>query len=110
MNREGEDFYYMHVLIEVVADDPETLERRVNAVETLCVASDMLAKRLREQGRKIVCIVPEKGHEYRPLCEAVGGQFIKLGPSSPDCVGLMEIRRLHGRTDQCGHGQLLHRH
>ena len=25
--------------------DPETLERRVNAVETLCVASDMLAKR-----------------------------------------------------------------
>ena len=104
MNREGEDFYYMHVLIEVVADDPETLERRVNAVETLCVASDMLAKRLREQGRKIVCIVPEKGHEYRPLCEAVGGQFIKLGLSSPDCVGLMEIRRLHGRTDQCGHG------
>ena len=45
MNREREDFYYMHVLIEVVADDPETLERRVNAVETLCVASDMLAKR-----------------------------------------------------------------
>ena len=28
MNREGEDFYYMHVLIEVVADDPETLARR----------------------------------------------------------------------------------
>ena len=199
MNREGEDFYYMHVLIEVVADDPETLERRVNAVETLCVASDMLAKRcefkheqaflsflpllvmdpdierksrrnaltqgvaaafpfasyelsdaggiflglnlynrspafmdffddykytngnfaafgssgagkstmlqciakrLREQGRKIVCIVPEKGHEYRPLCEAVGGQFIKLGPSSPDCIGLMEIRRF--RMDAYG--------
>lgn len=192
MNREGEDFYYMHTLIEVVADDPETLEQRVTSVETLCVASDMLAKRcefkheqaflsflpllisdpdierksrrnaltqgvaaafpfasyelsdaggiflglnlynrspvfmdffddykytngnfaafgssgagkstmlqciakrLREQGRKIICIVPEKGHEYRPLCEAMGGQFIKLGPSSPDCVGLMEIRR-----------------
>ncbi len=52
-----------------------------------------IAKRLREQGRKIICIVPEKGHEYRPLCEAMGGQFIKLGPSSPDCIGLMEIRR-----------------
>lgn len=183
----------MHTLIEVVADDPDTLEQRLTSVETLCVASDMLAKRcefkheqaflsflpllmtdpdierksrrnaltqgiagafpfasyelsdaggiflglnlynrspafmdffddykytngnfaafgssgagkstmlqciakrLREQGRKIICVVPEKGHEYRPLCEAVGGQFIKLGPSSPDCIGLMEIRRL----------------
>ncbi len=27
MNRQGEDFYYMHTLLEVVADDPETLER-----------------------------------------------------------------------------------
>ena len=192
MNREGEDFYYMHTLIEVVANDPDTLEQRLTDLETLCVASDMLAKRcdfkheqaflsflpllisdpdierksrrnaltqgvagafpfasyelsdaggiflglnlynrspvfmdlfddykytngnfaafgssgvgkstllqcaakrLREQGRKIICVVPEKGHEYRPLCEAMGGQFIKLGPSSPDCIGLMEIRR-----------------
>ena len=45
MNREGQDFYYMHTLIEVIADDPDTLEQRVTAVETLCVASDMLAKR-----------------------------------------------------------------
>lgn len=193
MNREGEDMYYMHTLIEVTADDPDTLEQRVSAVETLCVASDMLAKRcefkhepaflsflpllisdpdierksrrnaltkgvagafpfasfelsdskgiflglnlynrspvfidlyddykytngnfaafgssgagkstmlqsigkrLREQQRKVIYIVPEKGHEYRPLCEAVGGQFIKLGPSSTDCIGLMDIRRL----------------
>ena len=193
MNREGQDFYYMHTLIEVIADDPDTLEQRVTAVETLCVASDMLAKRceykheaaflsflplllsdpdierksrrnaltsgvaasfpfasfelsdqkgiflglnlynrspvfidlyddykytngnfaafgnsgagkstllqsigkrLREQQRKVIYIVPEKGHEYRPLCEAVCGQFIKLGPSSPDCIGLMDIRRL----------------
>lgn len=35
MNRQGEDFYYMHTLIEVVADDPETLEQRVTAVEKL---------------------------------------------------------------------------
>jgi len=45
MNRNNEDFYYMHTLIEVVADDPETLEQRVSAVETLCVSIDMLAKR-----------------------------------------------------------------
>ncbi len=35
----------MHTVIEVVADDPETLEQRVSAVETLCVSIDMLAKR-----------------------------------------------------------------
>ena len=31
--------------IEFIADYPDTLEQRVTAVETLCVASDMLAKR-----------------------------------------------------------------
>ncbi|MDR1131354.1 MAG: hypothetical protein LBL15_02930 [Oscillospiraceae bacterium] len=45
INRNNEDFYYMHTLIEVTADDPETLEYRVSAVETLCVSIDMLAKR-----------------------------------------------------------------
>ena len=45
MNRNNEDFYYMHTLIEVTASDPETLEYRVSAVETLCVSIDMLAKR-----------------------------------------------------------------
>ena len=45
MNRQGEDFYYMQTLIEVVADDPETLEQRVTAVEKLCVSVDMIARR-----------------------------------------------------------------
>ena len=36
MNRQGEDFYYMHTLIEVTANDPETLEQRVTEVES-CV-------------------------------------------------------------------------
>lgn len=192
MNRQGEDFYYMHTLIEVTADDPETLEQRVAAVETLCVASDMIARRcdyrqeqaflsslpvlaldpdverksrrnaltsgaaaafpfasyelsdrngiflglnmynktpvfldpyddykytngnwwiggssgagktftlltlggrLRQQGRQVIYIVPKKGHEFRPLCEQIGGQFIRLAPSSSDCVNIMDIRR-----------------
>jgi hypothetical protein len=45
INRNNEDFYYMHTLIEVTANDAETLEYRVSAVETLCVSIDMLAKR-----------------------------------------------------------------
>lgn len=40
MNRQGEDFYYMHTLIEVTAPDPETLEQRATEVEKLCVSVD----------------------------------------------------------------------
>lgn len=45
MNRQGEDFYYMHTLIEVTASDTETLEQRVTEVEKLCVSVDMIARR-----------------------------------------------------------------
>ena len=45
MNRQGEDFYYMHTLIEVTALDPETLEQRMTEVEKLCVSVDMIARR-----------------------------------------------------------------
>lgn len=45
MNRQGEDFYYMHTIIEVTAEDAETLEQRVTAVEQLCVSVDMIARR-----------------------------------------------------------------
>ena len=192
MNRQGEDFYYMHTLIEVVAGDPETLEQRVTAVEKLCVSIDMIARRcdykneqaflsalpllaldqdverksrrnaltsgvaaafpfasyelsdrngiflglnlynrspvfldpyddykytngncwiggssgagktftlqclggrLRQQGRRVIFIVPKKGHEFRPLCELLGGLYLRMSPSSRDCPNIMAIRR-----------------
>ena len=192
MNRQNEDFYYMHTLIEVTADDPETLEQRVTAVEKLCVSIDMIARRcdykneqaflsalpllaldadverksrrnaltsgvaaafpfasyelsdrngiflglnlynrspvfldpyddykytngncwiggssgvgktltlqclggrLRQQGRRVIFIVPKKGHEFRPLCELLGGLYLRLSPSSKDCPNIMAIRR-----------------
>ena len=192
MNRQGEDFYYMHTLVEVVADDEETLEQRVTAVEKLCVSIDMIARRcdykneqaflsalpllaldadverksrrnaltsgvaaafpfasyelsdrngvflglnlynrspvfldpyddykytngncwiggssgagktftlqclggrLRQQGRRVIFIVPKKGHEFRPLCELLGGLYLKMSPSSRDCPNIMAIRR-----------------
>ncbi len=192
MNRQGEDFYYMHTLIEVVAEDPETLEQRVTAVEKLCVSVDMIARRcdykqeqaflsmlplisldpdierksrrnaltggvaaafpfasyelsdrdgiflglnmynrspaflnpfndykytngniwiggssgagktftlcclggrLRQQGKRIIYIVPKKGHEFRPLCELMGGLYLRISPSSRDCPNIMAIRR-----------------
>ena len=192
MNRQGEDFYYMNTLIEVTAEDAETLEQRVTAVEKLCVSIDMIARRcdykneqaflsalpllaldpdverksrrnaltsgvaaafpfasyelsdrngiflglnlynrspvfldpfddykytngncwiggssgagktftlqclggrLRQQGKRVIFIVPKKGHEFRPLCELLGGLYLRLSPSSRDCPNVMAIRR-----------------
>ncbi len=192
INRQGEDFYYMHTLIEVTAEDTETLEQRVTAVEKLCVSIDMIARRcdykneqaflsmlpllaldpdverksrrnaltsgvaaafpfasyelsdrngiflglnlynrspvfldpfddykytngncwiggssgagktftlqclggrLRQQGKRVIFIVPKKGHEFRPLCELLGGLYLRLSPSSRDCPNVMAIRR-----------------
>ena len=192
INRQGEDFYYMHTLIEVTAEDTETLEQRVTAVEKLCVSIDMIARRcdykneqaflsmlpllaldpdverksrrnaltsgvaaafpfasyelsdrngiflglnlynrspvfldpfddykytngncwiggssgagktftlqclggrLRQQGKRVIFIVPKKGHEFRPLCELLGGLYLRLSPSSRDCPNIMAIRR-----------------
>lgn len=192
MNRQGEDFYYMHTLIEVTATDPETLEQRATEVEKLCVSVDMIARRcdykneqaflsslpilaldpdierkarrnaltsgvaaafpfasyelsdhngiflglnlynrspvfldpyddykytngnwwiggstgagktvtlqclggrLRQQGKRVIIIAPKKGHEFRPLCEKLGGLYLRMSPSSKDCPNLMAIRR-----------------
>lgn len=192
MNRQGEDFYYMHTLVEVTAEDPETLEQRVTAVEKLCVSVDMIARRcdhkheqafrsmlpllgldadierksrrnaltrsvaaafpfasyelsdrngvflglnmynrspvfldpyddykytngnfwlggssgagktftlqclggrLRQQGKRVIFIIPKKGHEFRPLCEQLGGLYLRMSPASKDCPNIMAIRR-----------------
>ena len=192
MNRQGEDFYYMHSLIEVTAEDPETLEMRIPELEKLCVSADMVARRcdyrqepaflsslpllsmdadierkarrnaltssvaaafpfasyelsdhngiflglnmynrspvfldpyddykytngnwwiggssgagktvtlqclggrFRQQGKRVIIIAPKKGHEFRPLCEKLGGLYLRMSPSSKDCPNLMAIRR-----------------
>ncbi|GHU94309.1 hypothetical protein FACS1894208_05140 [Clostridia bacterium] len=45
MNRQSQDFYYMNTLIEVSAENLDLLERRVDAVKTLCTANNYVAKR-----------------------------------------------------------------
>lgn len=45
INRGGQDFYYMHTLIEVSADSPESLERRIESVKNLCTANNYTVKR-----------------------------------------------------------------
>jgi type IV secretory pathway VirB4 component len=58
-----------------------------------------MALRLREQDIQIMIVAPLKGHEFRPACEAIGGKYIKLSPSSSDCINVMEIRRTSLDTD-----------
>ena len=45
MNRYNEDFYYMHTIIEVSAENRELLEQRAAAVQNLCVSQDFFCKR-----------------------------------------------------------------
>ena len=52
-----------------------------------------LGGRLRQQGKRVIFIVPKKGHEFRPLCEQLGGRYLRLSPSSRDCPNIMAIRR-----------------
>lgn len=45
LNREGEEFFYMHTLIEVTAYDPETLEQRIKQVQNRCASMNMSIRR-----------------------------------------------------------------
>ena len=58
-----------------------------------------LALRYRMQGTQVFIIAPVKGHEYIDACEAIGGKYIKIAPSSKDCINIMEIRKTSLSTD-----------
>lgn len=45
INREGEDFFYMHTLIEVTAENEEILNKRVQQVQNLCASMDFTVRR-----------------------------------------------------------------
>ena len=49
--------------------------------------------RMRQQGLQIFTIAPYKGTEFRRACEAVGGEFVKIAPGSPQNINIMEIRK-----------------
>ncbi|NDO37785.1 hypothetical protein [Anaerotruncus colihominis] len=51
------------------------------------------ALRTRESGKQVFVIAPIKGHEFQRSCEAIGGQYIRMGPGSPHCINIMEIRK-----------------
>lgn len=52
----------------------------------------LLALRMRMRGIQCFIIAPIKGHEFRRACNRIGGTYIKIAPSSPNCINVMEIR------------------
>ena len=45
INRDGEEFYYMHTIIEVTAPDEETLEARIRSVKNCCTSLGLYIRR-----------------------------------------------------------------
>lgn len=45
MNRYGEDFFYMHTLIEVTAENEELLKKRIQQVQNLCSSMDFSVRK-----------------------------------------------------------------
>ena len=51
----------------------------------------LIAIRMRIKRFPVYILAPEKEHEFRRVCEALNGQFIQLGPGSPNRINIMEI-------------------
>ena len=58
-----------------------------------------MALRMRMQSTQVFIIAPIKGHEFLDACESVGGKYIRIAPSSKDCINIMEIRKISLSTD-----------
>ena len=58
-----------------------------------------LSLRLRMQSTQIFIIAPIKGHEFADASYMIGGKYIRIAPSSQDCINIMEIRKTSLSTD-----------
>ena len=54
--------------------------------------TQLITRRLRILGIRIIKILPVKGYEYARGCKAIGGEFIKLAPGTNTCINIFEIR------------------
>lgn len=61
-----------------------------------CKASTMqlIARRMRLAGTPVYIIAPLKGHEFYRQAKALNGTIIRIVPGSPDCINVMEIRKI----------------
>jgi conjugal transfer ATP-binding protein TraC len=54
----------------------------------------LIARRMRLAGTPIYIIAPLKGHEFYRQAKALNGTIIRIVPGSPDCINVMEIRKI----------------
>lgn len=52
----------------------------------------LLSERLRISGTSCYIIAPIKGYEFKNMCEALGGEFIRIAAGSDNNLNLMDIR------------------
>ncbi len=60
----------------------------------------LMALRMRRKGTQVFIIAPLKGHEFLRACRNTGGEFIQISPASPNCINVMEIRKVDKSTDE----------
>lgn len=54
---------------------------------------ECMALRFREKQTQVFIIAPDKGHEFKRACDAIGGSFITIAPGSGQNINIMEIRK-----------------
>ena len=54
----------------------------------------LINTRFRRKGIQTFVIAPHKGHEFKRCCDAIDGEFIRISPSSSQCINVMEIRKI----------------
>lgn len=60
----------------------------------------IMALRMRMRGIQCFIIAPLKGHEFRRACEAIGGTYVKISPSSNNCINILGIRPTDSSFDK----------
>lgn len=68
-----------------------------------------LATRFRRQHIKTMMLIPDKSHEYKRACDAIGGEFISLGPQSGNCINVFEIRQKNTDVNELLDGGSIYR-
>ena len=60
----------------------------------------LMATRMRRKGIQVFIVAPLKGHEFHRACSNIGGEFIQISPASPNCINVMEIRKVDKSVDE----------
>ena len=60
----------------------------------------LMATRMRRKGIQVFIVAPLKGHEFHRACSNIGGEFIQISPASPNCINIMEIRKVDKSVDE----------